>query len=171
VESLLTDTQLQQITAQLGRTPRGIVRIAHQTATGVPLVLQMRSLVDDQPFPTLYWLCSQDLHQAIARIETGGWVKQIEAQLQTDEALRERYLEDQRGYVAQRWALMADEDRARIAELGFTELFAQYGIGGIRHWDKVRCLHMQYAHHLCGRNVIGERMDAAFALRSLAITR
>ncbi|HEY5716902.1 MAG TPA: DUF501 domain-containing protein [Motiliproteus sp.] len=169
--SEITPQQLEIIQQQLGRTPRGIVRIAHQNSDGVPVVLQMRSLVDDQPFPTLYWLCSQDLYQAIARIETGGWVKEIEAQLQTDEALRERYLQDQRGYVAQRWALMADADRTRIAELGFTELFEQYGIGGIRHWDKVRCLHMQYAHHLCGRNVIGERMDAEFGLDKVVIAR
>jgi len=171
VTSEITPQQLEIIHSQLGRTPRGIVRIAHQTAEGVPVVLQMRSLVDDQPFPTLYWLCARDLYQAIARIETGGWVKEIEAELQADVALRQRYLQDQRDYVAQRWALMADADRTRIAQLGFSALFAQYGIGGIRHWDKVRCLHMQYAHHLCARNVIGERMDAVFGLDKVAMGR
>ena len=58
---MITAQQLQTIESQLGRTPRGLVDIAYATDQGVPVVLQMRSLVDDQPFPTLYWLCSKDL--------------------------------------------------------------------------------------------------------------
>ncbi|HSP31523.1 MAG TPA: DUF501 domain-containing protein, partial [Halomonas sp.] len=27
------------------------------------------------------------------------------------------------------------------------------------NWHQVRCLHTQYAHHLCGNNVIGQWMD------------
>lgn len=161
--------QLEIIEQQLGRKPRGLVGIAAATDSGVPLVLQMRSLVDDQPFPTLFWLCSKDLHLALAEIETAGWVKLIEAELQTDEALLAGYQANQQAYVDLRWAQMRDEDRARIDELGFTDLFNTYGIGGIRHWDKVRCLHMQYAQHLVMGNMIGERLDAEFDLRSLSI--
>ncbi|MEH6578847.1 MAG: DUF501 domain-containing protein [Amphritea sp.] len=162
--------QLALIEQQLGRTPRGIVDIAWQTKAGVPAVLQMRSLVDDQPFPTLYWLCSKDIYQAIAEIETAGWVKQIEQQIQEDETLRQAHLADQQAYVALRWQKMLDTDRQRIAELGFSELFDSYGIGGIRHWDKVRCLHMQYAYHLAvGGTTIGQRLDQEFALGELRI--
>ncbi|MGB0833027.1 MAG: DUF501 domain-containing protein [Psychrobium sp.] len=39
------------------------------------------------------------------------------------------------------------------------ELCEQYGIGGFTNWTKVRCLHMQDAHHLCGENVSGQPMD------------
>ena len=162
--------QLALIEQQLGRTPRGIVDIAWQTKAGVPAVLQMRSLVDDQPFPTLYWLCSKDLYQAIAEIETAGWVKRIEQQIQEDEELRQAHLADQQAYVTLRWEKMQDADRQRIAELGFSELFDSYGIGGIRHWDKVRCLHMQYAYHLAvGGTAIGKRLDQEFGLCELKI--
>jgi hypothetical protein len=41
------------------------------------------------------------------------------------------------------------------------------GIGGINSWDKVRCLHMQYAHHLAGDNLVGQRLDAEFKLNEL----
>ena len=157
------------IEQQLGRTPRGLVGIAHQTEAGVPVVLQMRSLVDDQPFPTLYWLCSRDLHRALARIEDLGWVKEIEARLLTDDALHEAYQADQRAYVEARWQAMAPSDRARIEELGFLELFNRYGIGGIANWDKVRCLHMQYAQHLVMGNEIGRQLDAEFDLTTLDI--
>lgn len=164
-----TEQQLVMIEQQLGRYPRGLVGIAHQTADGVPVVLQMRSLVDDQPFPTLYWLCSRDLHRALARIEDQGWVKAIEAELAENEDLHKAYQQDQRAYVEARWQAMDPADRARIDELGFLELFNRYGIGGIANWDKVRCLHMQYAQHLVMGNVIGRRLDAEFELAELAI--
>jgi hypothetical protein len=160
-----SEQQLALIERQLGREPRGLVDIAWQSAQGVPAVLQMRSLVDDQPFPTLYWLSSKDLYQAIAEIETGGEVKRIEQQLQTDDDLRAAHLADQQRYVDLRWKMMADSDRQRIAELGFTQLFNSYGIGGIRHWDKVRCLHMQYAYHLAvGGTAIGSLLDQRYEL-------
>lgn len=166
----VTEQQLELVEKQLGRKPRGLVDIAWQTKQGIPAVLQMRSLVDDKPFPTLYWLSSKDLYQAIAEIETGGEVKRIEQQIGLDDELRAAHLADQQRYVDLRWRMMADNDRQRIDELGFTELFNSYGIGGIRHWDKVRCLHMQYAYHLAvGGTAIGQLLDERFALQELAI--
>lgn len=162
--------QLELIEQQIGRHPRGLAGVAVATAEGVPLVLQMRSLVEDQPFPTLFWLSSKDLYQAIAEIETAGWVKQIEAEIEQDDELRAAFLANQQAYVDLRWQLMRDDDRQRIEVLGFTDLFHTYGIGGIRQWDKVRCLHMQYAHHLADHNVIGERMDAEFDLNKRIIS-
>lgn len=164
----ITQQQLELIAAQLGRQPRGLVDIAWQNKQGVPAVLQMRSLVDEQPFPTLYWLSSKDLYQAIAEIETGGEVKRIELQIEADDDLRAAHLADQQRYVDLRWKMMEESDRLRIEELGFTELFNRYGIGGIRHWDKVRCLHMQYAYHLAvGGTAIGRLLDERFALHAL----
>lgn len=157
-------SQLEIIQRQLGREPRGIVAIAHATAQGVPVVLQIRSLVDDKPFPTLYWLSSRDLYQMIAEIETAGGVKQIEQMLAEDESLRQAYHAQQQAYVDLRWQLMDAGDKARIEELGFTELYNRYGIGGIAQWDKVRCLHMQYAHHLVAENLVGQWMDREFGL-------
>ncbi|WP_151671344.1 DUF501 domain-containing protein [Nitrincola schmidtii] len=165
-----TEQQLEIITRQLGRKPRGIAAIAHATEEGVPVVLQMRSLVANKPFPTLYWLCSQDLDKAIARIESTGWIKDLEAELLQDEALRQEYHQQQASYVARRWELMSAEDKQAIDAQGFTELFNTLGIGGIAQWDKVRCLHMQYAHHLVADNLVGKRLDAEFGLNTLKIS-
>jgi len=167
-----TPEQLEIIERQLGRKPRGLVGIAAQTEEGIPLALQMRSLVEDKPFPTLYWLCSKDLYQAIAELETAGLVKQLEQRLQDEEDFREAFLQNQHDYVAKRWAAMPQEDIDRIAELGFTDLFHKYGIGGISQWDKIRCLHMQYAHYLAdGNNVIGQFIDSEYSLSNLLITQ
>lgn len=176
---MITAEQRSLIEQQLGRPPRGITGIAYQSPDGIPMVLRMESLIDDKPFPTLYWLCSKDLHKAISQIETDGWVKQIEQQLQLDPELNGRYQRNHQDYVSHRASLMSDEIRQRIEQLGFTKLFQQYGIGGISQWDKVRCLHMQYAHYLAAseqnspggtRNVIGERMEQEFGLSQLKIT-
>jgi len=163
----ISQTDIDIIRAQIGREPQGIVTIAARAANGVPLVLQMRSIVDDKPFPTLYWLCSKDLHKAIAAIETQGWVKQIEQRIQEDEVLKAQFYANHQQYVQKRTEQMQSEDRALITARGFSGLFERYGIGGISHWDKVRCLHMQYAHHLVDGNVIGQLLDEEFELNKL----
>ena len=165
----LTEQQLEIIRRQLGREPRGIVKIAAQTAQGIPTVLQTRSLVNDKPFPTMFWLCSKDLHKAIAEIDTSGWTKKIEERIQEDQELRDAFYVNHQQYVKDRWLAMVPSDQARLEHLGFIKLFDQYGIGGISQWDKVRCLHMQYAHHLCSDNVIGQLMDQEFELDKLII--
>ena len=165
----LTEQQYLTIEQQLGRQPRGIVRIAAATNSGTPLVLQMRSWLDGEPFPTLYWLCSKDLHKAINQIETSGGVKLLEQEVLADEHLRARLIADQTRYRDKRFSQMCDEDKKAIAEHGFTELFESFGIGGIRTWDKIRCLHMHYAHHLVEGNVIGEILDQRYQLNELLI--
>lgn len=165
----LTEHQLEIINQQLGRTPRGIIKIAHQMENQIPTVLQTRSLVADKPFPTMYWLCSKDLHKAINKIETNGWTKHIEQRIMEEDDLRETFYKNHQQYVKARWDAMLPEDRARLEELGYIKLFDQYGIGGITNWTKVRCLHMQYAHHLCGVNIIGQLMDQEFELDKLTI--
>ena len=124
----------------------------------------MRSIVDGKPFPTLYWLCCRDLSKAIGSIETQGWVKEIEQKIATDEQLKSQYLLNQQQYVDRRRQQMTPEDQAIIERRGFSDMFERYGIGGISQWDKVRCLHMQYAHHLVDGNIIGELLDEQFEL-------
>lgn len=158
---------------QLGREPKGCLAVAYEQQ-GVPVVLQMRSLVDGEPFPTLYWLCSKDMHLAIARLETEGWVKRLEDQLSEDAELRAQYAGCHRRYIAKRWALMLDDDRQAIEQKGFTELFNRYGIGGISRWDKVRCLHMHVADYLSTGddeepNVIGQIVDQQLGLKQIAL--
>lgn len=164
-----TPEQIAIITQQLGKKPRGIASIAIATPKGVPVVIQMRSFFENAPFPTLYWLSSLDLCRAISRIEASGWIKMLEVELQLDADLKSTYLQQQQDYVDLRWNLMHSADKQHILEQGFETLFNTVGIGGIAHWEKVRCLHMQYAHHLVADNVIGQRMDSEFGLHKLDI--
>lgn len=152
------------IRQQLGREPVGMTGIAVQNKGGVPLVLKMELLMDHKPFPTLYWLSSKELYQAIAEIETAGVVKELEAELENDAALMEKHLADQQRYVDLRWASASEEQKQQIEELGFLPLYSKYGIGGISQWDKIRCLHMQYAYHLTEGSTIGQLLDERYGL-------
>lgn len=169
---LLTADDYSQIEQQLGRTPRGIVAIASRnTKTQVVQVLQMRSWVDDEPFPTLFWLSSKDLHRAIAHLETEGLVKQLQDEVNQSEALKAELYEDQKRYCAMRWQQMADEDKLAIEQKGLTALFNSFGIGGIKNWHNIRCLHMHYAQHLADQNCIGRILDERFGLNDLVINQ
>ncbi|WP_415904879.1 DUF501 domain-containing protein [Neptuniibacter sp. QD48_55] len=161
-----SEKQLEIIRQQLGREPRGLAGIAVQNDQEVPLVLQMDLLVDDKPFPTLYWMASKDIYQAIAEIETAGAVKELEQELMDNEELCAEHLADQQRYVDLRWASASEEQKQRIEELGFTPLYSKYGIGGISQWDKIRCLHMQYAYHLAQGSAIGRVLDERYELHS-----
>ena len=166
-----TQAQKEIITQQLGREPRGLISVAVATPEGVPVVLQMASMVDGQPFPTLYWLSSKDVYQAIAEIETSGEVKRLEQALLDDESFLNEHLADQARYVALRDEQMSAAVRAEIEQRGFEDLFKTYGIGGIRQWDKIRCLHMNYAYHLVHSTAVGRRLEQAFDLAKLTITK
>lgn len=159
--------QLAIVKEQIGREPRGIAAVAVANPQGVPLVLQMRSLVNEEPFPTLYWLSSRDLSREISRIEMTGWIKRFEEELAEDAELRAAFHQQQQAYVDRRWQLMDPSDKARLKALGHEEMFNTVGIGGISSWDKVRCLHMQYAHHLADDNLVGQRLDSEFKLNEL----
>lgn len=159
-----TERQLAIIAEQLGRAPRGIQAVTATDGQGTPLVLRMESIVDDKPFPTLYWLCSEQLKVELSRIEARGVIKQLEAQLQEDAGFLAAYHRSHADYVAQRWRHMTDAHREQAEQRGYTRLFRERGIGGIANWDQVRCLHTQYAHHLCGENVIGQWLDAEYGV-------
>ena len=171
----LSDADELVITEQLGRKPRGIVNIAARDHTGLPLVLTMRSWVGNAPFPTLYWLSSKDLHKAINKIETAGFVKELEMQIECDEALKQQLLEDQKNYHQRRSLALLPEDKQAIDKAGLSDTFNQFGIGGIKQWDKVRCLHMHYAYHLAlkaeGKHgVVGSILDCKFQLNEVITT-
>lgn len=168
LNTTISDSDLEIITDQLGRQPNGIAKIAHYSPHGVPQALQMQSWVFDQPFPTLYWLSSKAIDKALARIESQGVVKELEQRIQEDSTLRDAYHKAHQDYVSKRWEFMTPEHKKIITDKGFKPLFDKLGIGGIKDWDKIRCLHMQYGHHLVQENPIGRILDQEYDIKSIA---
>lgn len=156
--------QLAIIAAQLSRSPRGIEAVSATDGQGTPLVLRMAPIVDGKPFPTLYWLSSERLKVEISHIEAAGVIKQLETRLQEDTGFLSAYHASHRDYVEARWRQMSAAQQADVRRLGYETVLRERGIGGIGNWDQVRCLHTQYAHHLCGNNVIGQWLDAEYGI-------
>lgn len=156
--------QLVIIAEQLGRTPHGTEAIAATDENGMPLVLRMAPIIDDKPFPTLYWLCDKRLKIELSRLEAGGIIKQLEMRLQSDQDFLAGYHRSHEDYIARRWHYMSTAQQETVERLGYRPLLEARGIGGLGNWNQVRCLHTQYAHHLCGDNVIGEWLDNELAV-------
>ena len=147
----------------LGREPRGLEAIPVVSAAGEPMVIRVASLVDDKPFPTLYWLVDRALNYRIDGAEAGGLIATLQDQIDADESLQAAMVADHRQHIADRDAYMAPAQRERIAELGFLSVFSERGIGGIADFTRIRCLHTWYAAHLVRPNTVGRLLDAHWA--------
>lgn len=160
----MPETITPQISARvaelLGREPRGLEAVAVQHPDGSPMVIRVASLVDDKPFPTLFWLVDPQLCYRIDRVEAAGLIRQLQQRIDGEPALRERMAEDHRAHISLREQYMSARVRRRLAELGYVDVFANKGIGGIADFGRIRCLHTWYAAHLVVPNTVGNLLDA-----------
>lgn len=128
---------IDTITAQLGREPRGVLEVAYRTPDGQPaVVLTEPLLADATPFPTLYYLTDPRLTAEASRLEVAQVMKWMESRLGADseegEALRADYLAAHEHYLAKRNALH--------------DLGTDFSGGGMP--DRVKCLHVLIAYAL-----------------------
>ena len=148
LEPRLLPDDLLIIESQLGRTPRGVVDIAHRCACGAPDVVRTEPrLPDGTPFPTSYYLTCPRLASAIGTLESQGVMREMEARLHTDEDLAARYRQAHDHYLAKR------------AELGEVAEIAGISAGGMP--DRVKCLHVLAGHALAagpGVNPFGDEV-------------
>jgi uncharacterized protein len=142
---------LEAVTRQLGREPRGVLEIAYRCPNGEPGVVKTAPrLPDGTPFPTLYYLTHPVLTAAASRLESSGLMKEMTARLATDSDLAAAYRRAHDSYLAERDA---------IEPLGTT-----FSGGGMP--DRVKCLHVLMAHSLAkgpGVNPLGDEALAALA--------
>lgn len=150
---------IEQVATLLGRTPRGLEAVAVARPTGEPMVIRVASIVDDKPFPTLYWLIDPDLCYRIDQVEAGGQIKRFQHTIDEDVSLQRAMRNDHLTHIGQREAFWSPGQRQRIGELGFLQVFATKGIGGIGDFTRIRCLHTWYAAHLVEPNTVGRMLD------------
>ena len=150
---------IERVAELLGRQPRGLEEIPVCRPDGTPMVIRVASLVDDKPFPTLYWLTDPDLCYRIDQLEAAGTIKRMQAMVDADPALQDRMRQDNHRYIAKREELMSEADRRQLQQLGFGEVLASKGIGGIADFTRIRCLHTWYAAHLVVPNTVGRLID------------
>ncbi|HEY7858194.1 MAG TPA: DUF501 domain-containing protein [Candidatus Nanopelagicales bacterium] len=141
-----TPTDLDQVRAELGREPRGVVAVAHRCSCGQPDVVQTSPLLPDgTPFPTLYYLTCPRAAAAVGTLEAEGLMRAMQDRLGADPRLAADYLAAHESYLAGR------------AELGEVPAIDGISAGGMP--TRVKCLHVLVAHALAagpGVNPFGD---------------
>lgn len=138
---------LAVVRQQLGRTPRGVVAVAHRCPCGAPdVVTTTPQLPDGTPFPTTYYATCPRLTGALSTLESEGVMKDLQQRLGEDAELAEGYRRAHTAYLADR------------AVLGQPQEIAGISAGGMP--DRVKCLHVLAAHALAvgpGVNPLGDQ--------------
>ena len=145
-EPAVTARDLEVLTEQLGRVPRGVVGIASRCVCGRPLVVRTAPRLDDgTPFPTTYYLTCPPAVAAVSTLEAGGMMRELTSRLADDEELASAHRRAHEAYLADREAL------GHVAEI------AGISAGGMP--TRVKCLHVLVGHALAagpGVNPVGD---------------
>lgn len=130
---------LAAVERQLGRTPRGVLGVAHRCPCGDPTVVTTAPrLPDGTPFPTLWYLTCRSLAAAVGTLESEGVMREMTERVAAEPELAAAHRAAHEDYLAARDA---------IEPLG-----TQVTAGGLP--DRVKCLHVLAAHSLArGRGV------------------
>ena len=128
-------------------------------AAGEPMVIRVASLVDDKPFPTLFWLIDPALCYRIDQVEAAGLIMQLQQQVDSDPELQGSMRSDHLAHIALRASFMRPAIRHRLQALNYSQALQNKGIGGIADFTRIRCLHTWYGAHLVVPNTIGTMLD------------
>jgi len=151
-----TQSDLEAIKNQLGRTPRDVHSVSYRCPCSKPAVVTTPPrLSDGTPFPTFYYATCPKLTGAISTLETTGMMAEMQDRLSTDSELADSYKRAHLAYI---------EARDEVAtEVGMeVEEVAGITAGGMP--DRVKCLHSLVAHALsagAGVNPFGDEALAA----------
>lgn len=137
---------LEVITDQLGRVPRGVVGVTARCVCGRPLVVRTAPRLEDgTPFPTTFYLTSPGAVRAVGTLEAEGVMREMTDRLATDDELAAAYRRAHEDYLRRR------------AELGEVPEIEGISAGGMP--TRVKCLHVLVAHSLAvgpGTNPLGD---------------
>ncbi|KAB1657941.1 DUF501 domain-containing protein [Pseudoclavibacter chungangensis] len=141
-----SDADIAVVSAQLGRTARGVVGIGARCRCGNPTVVVTAPRLDDgTPFPTLYYLTHPAATIAMSQLEAAQLMVEMQDRLAEDEELRAAYLAAHERYLAERESIEVVEPIRGISAGGMP--------------TRVKCLHALAAHALAagpGVNPIGD---------------
>ncbi len=142
----VSEEDIETITGQLGREPRGMVEVAARCVCGRPTVVKTAPrLPDGTPFPTTFYLTHPKATSAVSTLEASGLMRDMTERLASDADLAAAYRRAHEDYLARR------------EELGHVEEIDGISAGGMP--TRVKCLHVLVAHSLAvgqGINPLGD---------------
>ncbi len=138
---------LSVVLIQLNRIPKNALEVVRRCSFGFPTVIKSFPILDGKPFPTLYWLTCPFMRTQISKIESNGGIKRYEELLFSSQRLLDLEIKAH---------LEANEKIRSLVGEDFKDFFGG-GMGGIKDFRHVKCLHMHVAYHLGGiKNPVGE---------------
>lgn len=159
----VTDEVVRKISQLLGREPRGLEAVAVGAPSGEPVVIRVASLVDNAPFPNLFWLVDPAIVYRIDGDEAGGLIQRLQKLVDADTELQASLIDDHRAHIALRNSYMTSVVEEKLRSLNYYKVLQNRGIGGIADFGRIRCLHTWYAAHLVVPNTIGGLLDAQWS--------
>lgn len=158
-----TPADLETLSSQLGRIPRGVVGVAARCVCGRPaVVVTAPRLEDGSPFPTTFYLTLPSLVRALSTVEASGKMTDYQQLLSEDEDLAAGYRRAHLEYIAARGYVGQQVGIAEVPEI------AGVSAGGMP--QRVKCLHALVGHALAagkGVNPIGDLALAGLAASGL----
>ena len=158
----IAPTVVAQIKSLLGREPRGLEAVEVVDYQGAPSVIRVASMVDDKPFPTMYWLVDKQWNYRIDQLEAGGLIARMQQMIDTDKSLQRAMIHDHQKFILRRESHMSTAIKQRLIEHNYLGPLQRRGIGGIANFTRIRCLHTYYASHLVSPNTIGNWLDKEY---------
>ena len=156
-----TVADLAAVSRQLGRPPRGVARIAHRCACGLPDVVATEPrLPDGTPFPTTFYLTCPRATAALSTLESERLMVDYELRVAPGGDWQEEYAAAHEDYLRRR------------ADLGDVAEVREVSAGGMP--SRVKCLHALAAHSLAagpGVNPVGDEALATLDAREMWSTR
>ena len=141
----VTEQDIADVSAQLGRPARNVIGISARCVCGKPTVVATKPRLDDgTPFPTLYYLSHPAATAAISTLEATQVMNEF-SELLLDEDIAAQYLAAHEAYLDDR------ESLGNVPEID--------GISAGGMPVRVKCLHALAGHALSagpGVNPIGD---------------
>ena len=147
------------VTERLGREPRGFCDVAAFNEDGKPAVIRVSSVVDEKPFPTMFWLIDTDISLKIDRLEAAGWIATLQQIVNESDVIKYQMQQAHDAHRRLRESFLGEAESALLNERGMMPALSNRGIGGIQEPDRIRCLHTWYAAHMVEPNCIGGAVD------------
>ena len=158
-----TPADLETLSSQLGRIPRGVVGIAARCECGRPAVVATAPRLEDgSPFPTTFYLTLPSLVRALSTLEASGKMADYQRLLSEDKTLAAAYRRAHLAYIADRKCV------GQAAGIGEVPEIATVSAGGMP--DRVKCLHALVGHALAAgkeANPIGDKVLVDLAASGL----
>jgi len=110
--------------------------------------LKGRYSTEDLPFPTMLWMTSSALKARVSKIEVDGYIEKFQDRLISSPEAIEAMKGAHEAYARERWDLLSESDKVFVTERGWDKSLKHVGVGGMRDFTKVKCLHTHTAHYL-----------------------